>query len=121
MGEVLIKRAYDPPSPDDGYRVLVDRLWPRGVSRDRAELDAWLKDVAPSPQLRTWWGHDSAELDEFARRYRAELNGNPAVDQLRESLLQHPRVTLVYAARDPHVNHAAVLRDYLQPHGDRTD
>jgi uncharacterized protein YeaO (DUF488 family) len=119
--DVLIKRVYDPPTPDDGYRVLVDRLWPRGVSRDRAELDAWLKDIAPSPQLRTWWGHDPAELDEFTRRYRAELNRNPAVDELRESLEQHPRVTLMYAARDQNVNHAAVLRDYLRPHDDRKE
>jgi uncharacterized protein YeaO (DUF488 family) len=121
MGEVLIKRVYNPPAPDDGYRVLVDRLWPRGVSRERAELDAWLKDIAPSPQLRTWWDHDPAELDEFTRRYRAELNHNPAVDELRESLERHPRVTLVYAARDQNVNHAAVLRHYLRPHGDRKE
>ncbi|MEO8093413.1 MAG: DUF488 domain-containing protein [Pseudolysinimonas sp.] len=113
MNEVTIKRVYEPPAPDDGYRVLVDRLWPRGVSRDRADLDGWLKDVAPSPQLRTWWNHDPARLSEFAGRYRTELDHNPAVGELEELLVTHPRVTLLYGAHDPLVNHAAVLRDYL--------
>lgn len=113
MGELRIGRIYDPPGPDDGYRVLVDRLWPRGVTRDRAALDAWLKDAAPSPRLRTWWGHDPDRMDEFARRYRAELDDGPAVGELQELLREHRRVTLLYAARDPVVNHAAVLRDHL--------
>ena len=121
MKSIKLKRAYDPPSSSDGYRVLVDRLWPRGISRDRAELDGWLKDVAPTPALRAWWQHDPARLDEFARRYRAELDGNPAVDELRALIRAHPTVTLVYAARDPRVNHADVLRDYLDPHGDRKE
>ncbi len=112
-GELGIRRVYDPPSADDGYRVLVDRLWPRGVTRARAALDQWAKDVAPSPDLRTWWDHDPARLAEFARRYRAELDANPAVDALESLRRDHPRVTLLYAARDPEVNHAAVLRDYL--------
>ena len=80
MDRVRIKRVYDAPDPADGYRVLVDRLWPRGVSRDRAALDEWAKGVAPSPALRTWWNHDPARMDEFARRYRAELDAEPAVD-----------------------------------------
>jgi len=115
--EIQIKRVYEAAEPGDGYRVLVDRLWPRGVTHDRAALDLWLKDVAPSPALRTWWDHDPARLDEFATRYRAELDENPAVDQLRHVLQEHDRVTLVYAAHDPRVNHAAVLRDYLLRHG----
>jgi uncharacterized protein YeaO (DUF488 family) len=121
MGRLRIKRVYDPPTGADGHRVLVDRLWPRGISRDRAELDDWLKDVAPTPALRAWWRHDPARLDEFARRYRAELDGNPAVDELRELIRAHPVMTLVYAARDPRVNHAVVLRDYLDPHDDRKE
>jgi uncharacterized protein YeaO (DUF488 family) len=111
--QLCIKRVYDAPDPDDGFRVLVDRLWPRGLSRAAAALNLWLKDVAPSPGLRTWWGHDPARLDEFAARYRAELDANPAVAELRQLLETHPRVTLLYAARDPRVNHAAVLRSYL--------
>ncbi|MBX3099682.1 MAG: DUF488 family protein [Salinibacterium sp.] len=121
MGELQIKRVYETPATDDGYRVLVDRLWPRGVSRERAELDLWLKGIAPSPQLRAWWGHDPARLDEFRRRYLAELNQNATVDELSDLAREHPRLTLLYAARDPRVNHAAVLRDFLQPHVDRKE
>lgn len=114
---VLIKRAYDDASPDDGYRVLVDRLWPRGVSREHAGIHLWLKAVAPSPELRTWWNHDPARLDEFATRYRAELatvpDASDGVAQLRAIAAAHDPLTLVYGARDPEVNHAAVLRDYL--------
>jgi uncharacterized protein YeaO (DUF488 family) len=112
MGEIRIKRVYNSPAAADGCRVLVDRLWPRGVSRDRAGLDGWLKDVAPSPQLRTLRGHDPARLGEFTRRYWSEL---------RSLLHEHARVTLVYAARDPAVNHAVALRDYLSPHGGRKE
>ncbi|WP_156761631.1 DUF488 domain-containing protein [Microbacterium karelineae] len=113
MGEVRIARAYDAAEPDDGFRVLVDRMWPRGVSKLRAALDAWMKDVAPTPELRRWWDHDPARLDEFAARYRAELDDNPAVAELRAAIDAHPVVTLVYGARDPRVSHAAVLRDHL--------
>ncbi|TFD20108.1 DUF488 domain-containing protein [Cryobacterium sp. TMS1-13-1] len=113
---VRIKRAYDAASADDGYRVLVDRLWPRGVSKERAELDEWLKDVAPSPKLRTWWKHDPERLDEFALRYRAELDSvaatQVAVAALR-ALIAKGVTTLIYGAKDPHVNHARVLAEYL--------
>lgn len=110
---VRIKRVYDAPDPSDGYRVLVDRLWPRGVAKERAAVDLWLKDAAPSPTLRTWWHHDPDRLGRFAERYRLELDSNPAVDVLRDLARRHGTVTLLYAARDPHVNHALVLRDYL--------
>ena len=114
---VVIKRAYSEPAPSDGYRVLVDRLWPRGVSRERAALDLWLRDAAPSPELRTWWNHDTERFSEFAERYRAELDSHAetvaAVEQLRQLARTQATVTLVYGARDPAVNHAAVLRDYL--------
>lgn len=111
--DVTTKRIYSPVSPDDGYRVLVDRLWPRGVSKAAASLDLWLRDVAPSTELRTWWDHDPGKQEEFAARYDAELDHNPAVDELRQAVQDHPRVTLLYAARDPHMNHAQVLLDYL--------
>lgn len=110
---IRIKRIYEAAALDDGYRVLVDRLWPRGVSRERAALDGWLKDVAPSPELRTWWHHDPQRLPQFTERYRAELATNSAVAQLRRILEREPVVTLLYAARDPEMNHAAVLRDFL--------
>ena len=111
---VSIKRVYDDPAAADGYRVLVDRLWPRGVSKSRAALDEWLKDVAPSPELRTWWNHDPALLGEFTQRYESELDSNAAVTDLRAIVAGHPVVTLVYGARDPKINHAAVLARYLQ-------
>ena len=113
-----IKRIYDDVSADDGCRVLVDRLWPRGIAKERARLDAWLKDVAPSPALRTWWNHDPDRIDEFAVRYRAELDTEPntarAVAELRDLDADDPiGTTLLYGARDAHVNHARILAEYL--------
>lgn len=119
MSELLVKRIYDPPVPGDGYRVLVDRLWPRGMTRARAAVDDWLKDIAPTPDLRRWWDHDPARIDEFARRYTHELDGNSAVDRLRLLRRENERVTLLYAAHDPRVNHAVILRDYLTRLDDR--
>jgi len=108
-----IKRIYDKPAADDGYRVLVDRLWPRGVSKGAADLDEWLKDVAPSPDLRVWFDHDPARFAEFTTRYDAELVGSPAVDALRERGDGDAKVTLLYGAKDPAINHAVVLREFL--------
>lgn len=113
-----IKRVYDDVADDDGQRVLVDRLWPRGVSKNRAQLDVWLKTIAPSPTLRTWWKHDPDRLDEFAIRYRAELDGDPAtmqaVARLRELATEGAEpTTLLYGATDPVVNHARILAEYL--------
>ncbi len=109
-----IKRVYDAPEAADGYRVLVDRLWPRGLSKERADVDLWLGAVAPSPALRTWWQHDPARMDEFAARYRAELATSPALDELRGVIRDHPVTTLLFAAHDPRINHAVVLRDVLE-------
>jgi uncharacterized protein YeaO (DUF488 family) len=114
---VSIKRVYEAPTSSDGFRVLVDRLWPRGLSKANAQIDLWLKDIAPSPELRTWWNHDPARMRQFAARYRSELDGNPAVAEVDDLLAQHPTVTLVYGARDHQVNHAVVLLDYLAEHG----
>ena len=108
-----IKRIYDPADPADGTRVLVDRLWPRGMKKENAHLDAWIKEVAPSPELRTWFGHDPERFDEFSARYRAELQGNAALAELRKLGRDKP-VTLLYAARDPQVNHALVLQAVLR-------
>jgi len=112
--DITIKRIYEEPGPDDGMRVLVDRLWPRGVSKPRAALDLWDKDVAPSPGLRTWWEHDPDTFDEFASRYRAELDAGSAPADLLDKAKGHDRLTLLYAAHDPAVNHALVLQEYLR-------
>ncbi|MGZ4468901.1 MAG: DUF488 domain-containing protein [Nocardioidaceae bacterium] len=116
--DVRIKRVYDDPAGSDGYRVLVDRLWPRGISKDEAALDAWIKDVGPSTELRRWFGHDPSKFDEFADRYRAELKGSEALAQLRARRRENPVVTLLYSARDTEHNQAVVLRDLLimSPH-----
>ena len=111
---VGIKRIYAPADAGDGARVLVDRLWPRGVSKARAALALWCKDAAPSTELRQWFGHEPARWDEFRRRYRAELRGNDAaLAPLRDLASQGP-VTLLYAARDERHNEAVVLRDVLE-------
>ena len=104
-----LKRAYEPAEPDDGVRILVDRLWPRGVSKAKAALDEWVKDVAPSTELRKWFGHDPARWAEFQRRYRAELRGqSETLDRIR-GLARMQVVTLVYSAHDEEHNDAVVL------------
>lgn len=114
MKTLHIKRAYDPPAAEDGLRVLVDRLWPRGLKRDGAAIDHWLKEVAPSPELRRWFGHDPARWSAFRQRYEAELAANPGnLVTLRDLLRGSGRLTLLYAARDTQHNHAVVLRDVL--------
>ena len=107
------RRVYDEPAADDGYRVLVDRLWPRGLSKERARVDLWLKEVGPSTELRTAFHHEGLPFDEFARRYRDELTGNPALDELRRVVSERDVVTLVHGAADPDHNQAVVLRDVL--------
>jgi uncharacterized protein YeaO (DUF488 family) len=112
-GEVKLKRAYEPPAPGDGVRVLVDRLWPRGVSKAGAALDQWMKEIAPSTELRKWFGHDPERWEEFGRRYAVELHANDELlGQLRALAEQGP-VTLVYSAHDEAHNDAIVLRNVL--------
>ena len=111
---LAIKRIYDPPAPDDGRRILVDRLWPRGLTKARAQVDEWLKEIAPSTELRRWFHIDPSRWAEFRSRYRHELSESPdAVAHVR-ALARKGRVTLLYGARDPERNHAIVLREYLQ-------
>ena len=112
---VALKRVYDEPEPGDGTRVLVERLWPRGLSKERAHVDLWLKEVAPSRELRTWFGHDPEKFAEFRRRYEIELaseTGQAALAKLRE-LAKQGSVTLVFAAHDTEHTNAIVLRDLL--------
>lgn len=113
--DVVLRRIYAPPGPSDGWRVLVDRLWPRGLSKAGAGVDEWLREVAPSASLRQWFGHDVARWPEFSRRYRAELGAEPAATAVAHLLAVGAggRLTLLYAARDEIHNNAWVLREHL--------
>lgn len=111
--EIKTKRVYDPISPDDGCRILVDRLWPRGMTKDRLGADEWMKDVAPSNELRKWFKHEQPKWAEFRRRYFSELDENPeAIKRLRLVAKKGP-VTLLYAARNTEQNHALALKEFL--------
>ncbi|WP_146446803.1 DUF488 domain-containing protein [Botrimarina colliarenosi] len=110
---VRIARVYDAYQASDGYRVLVDRLWPRGVSRAAARIDDWAKNLAPSASLRRWFGHEPARFEAFRRFYIEELLSNPAAEEDRRRVLAHPMVTLLYAASTTKHNHAIVLREFL--------
>lgn len=110
---IRLKRVYAPADPDDGARVLVDRLWPRGISKVRAALTLWCKDVAPSTELRTWFGHDPARWVEFQRRYRAELRQDGAALETIRHMAHAGPVTLLFAAHDEQHNEAVVLREVL--------
>jgi uncharacterized protein YeaO (DUF488 family) len=114
--DVRVRRAYDEPQPDDGTRVLVDRIWPRGLTKDQARLDQWFKQVAPSTQLRKWYSHDPERFEEFGRRYREELNDAeraPALEHLRE-LAGSGTLTLLTATRHAEISQAAVLADLIR-------
>jgi uncharacterized protein YeaO (DUF488 family) len=111
---LTLKRAYEPPAPADGFRVLVERLWPRGLKKADAALDLWLKEIAPSPELRQWFSHDPVKWEEFCRRYWTELTERPdAVKFLREKLDQG-QVTLVYSSKDEAHNAAVALKKFLE-------
>jgi uncharacterized protein YeaO (DUF488 family) len=112
--EVRIKRIYEAISKDDGYRVLVDRLWPRGIKKEDAQIDEWLKDIAPSDWLRKWFGHQPAKWDAFYARYLDELFDTEPLAHLRDLMKKHSTLTLLYSAKDEQHNHAIVIRDFLQ-------
>lgn len=116
MHAILLKRAYERPEPGDGLRVLADRLWPRGLSKDAAAIDHWAKDAAPSDALRRWFGHDPTRWEEFLTRYREELESEPAREEIAalHALARKSRLTLLYAAKDEERNNAVALRDYLR-------
>lgn len=112
---IQIKRIYDDASPDDGTRVLVDRLWPRGISKQRAAIDHWAKDLAPSTDLRKSFGHEMSRFDAFAHDYERELHANaPVVDAFLNQIDRRRRLTLLFAARSPQANHARVLKSVLE-------
>ena len=112
--KIQLKRVYEPPEKQDGTRLLVERLWPRGLTKEKAGIDEWFKDVAPSPELRKWYGHDPAKWEAFRKRYLDELRGNSeAVDRLRKRVKEGP-VAFVYAARDEKHNSALLLKEFLE-------
>jgi uncharacterized protein YeaO (DUF488 family) len=113
---IRVKRVYDPPELDDGVRLLVDRLWPRGIKKEKLRLDDWLKDVAPSDELRHWFGHDPKKWSEFQQRYFAELNNKAEALKPIQDAVREGSVTLLYSARDTQHNNAVALRAYLEKH-----
>ncbi|MBI1392173.1 MAG: DUF488 family protein [Alphaproteobacteria bacterium] len=111
---IKLKRAYDPPAPGDGLRILLERLWPRGLTKEAAALDEWTKDVSPSPNLRKWFAHDPSKWDAFKDRYREELRANPdGIARLR-ALVAGKTATFVYAAKDPDMNSALLLKAFIE-------
>lgn len=117
MHEIRAKRVYEEPGPGDGYRVLVDRVWPRGLSKENVKADEWLKDVAPSNELRKWFGHDPDKWQEFKKRYRAELKVQEEAVQSLLDAAGKSVVTLLYSAKDEEHNQAVALKEYLQAQG----
>jgi uncharacterized protein YeaO (DUF488 family) len=113
--KVHIRRVYAQPDKSDGTRILVDRLWPRGLTKEKAAVDLWLKEIAPSTELRKWFGHEPAKWSEFKKRYLRELAGNQTPVLLLKEQLKKGGVTLVYGAKDEEYNDAVVLKEYLQP------
>lgn len=111
---IKLKRAYEDPADDDGERVLVERLWPRGITKDKARIDEWRKDVSPSPELRQWFSHDPAKWEEFKRRYWSELARNPVPVQELKRKASHGIVTFVYSAKDQEHNSALLLKEFLE-------
>lgn len=114
MTQIKIKRVYEDPESSDGYRVFVDRLWPRGMKKEAMHYDLWAKDITPSPEIRQWFHQDpDARWHEFAGLYRKELNGSDAAKAFVEKIGQYPVVTLLYASKSPDHNHALILKDFL--------
>ena len=113
MEKIKIKRIYDEPKDSDGYRVLVDRLWPRGISKKDAKLDEWNKEITPSPELRKWFDHKAERFQEFRQLYREELMTKPKELNRLKSLAKRESVTLLYGAKDPEINHAVILKELL--------
>jgi len=114
MKTLKIKRVYETPSKEDGVRILVDRLWPRGVSKEKADIAYWDKDIAPSSELRKWFNHEPEKFKEFSHLYKKELAAEPAKISGVLNYLKENDVTLIYAAKDPAINHVVVLKDFIE-------
>ena len=112
---IRLKRAYESPEAGDGYRILVERLWPRGISKEHAKVDLWIKDAGASPELRTWFGHDPEKWEEFRQKYFEEIRARHAViKELRDVIHEHGTVTFLFAARDTEHNNALALKEFLE-------
>lgn len=111
---IKIKRIYDPASPKDGKRILVDRLWPRGIKKDEAKIDEWLKDIAPSNELRQWFSHDPSKWEEFKKKYKKELKNKPEILKMTKEKAKISTITLLFAAKDMGHNNAVVLKEILE-------
>ena len=114
MHELKLKRVYESIEKVDGFRILIDRLWPRGISKEKGHIDLWLKEIAPSAALRKWFNHEPGKWNEFVEKYHEELEESEAVDEIIKLIKKHKKVTLLYAARDTQHNNAMVLKDFLQ-------
>jgi uncharacterized protein YeaO (DUF488 family) len=114
---IRLKRIYEPPGPEDGFRTFVERLWPRGLTKERAMIDLWVKEAGASTELRRWYNHDPSKWEEFRRRYSEELDGRPEIiDQLKHLMNNKPTVTFLFAAHDQEHNNAVALKEYLENH-----
>jgi uncharacterized protein YeaO (DUF488 family) len=116
---VQVKRVYEPAAKTDGYRVLIDRLWPRGLSKEKAHVDKWLKEVAPSTKLRKWFNHEPEKWNSFCTKYRSELAGSSALEELLGDMRAHKTVTLLFGARDEQHNDAVALEEFIREQGAR--
>ncbi len=116
MMTIQLKRAYEAASDSDGTRILVDRLWPRGLSKERAHIDQWIKEAAPSTELRQWYHHDPEKWDEFKKRYYKELDSQPEIVEQLKKLVSTGHVTFVFGSKEETLNHAAALKEYLAEH-----
>jgi len=114
--EIKLKRVYDKPLKSDGYRILVDRLWPRGLKKENAMLDEWIKDLAPTDRLRNWFDHDADYWQEFKKKYKTELKQNQLFDDFLEKLATKKHITLLYATRYNHLTHAIILKEIMEAH-----
>lgn len=114
MSKIKTKRVYEDASEDDGFRILTERLWPRGVSKERAQLDQWMKGIAPSHELRKWFDHDPDKWDEFKEKYRRELFGSEFVEEMIEIIKNQETVTFVYASKDEEYNSTVLLKEFLE-------
>lgn len=116
MAALKIKRVYEPSEKPDGFRILIDRLWPRGIKKEDAHFDVWLKEIAPSNELRKWFNHETEKWDEFKKKYTTALKDSVALEELLSFINKHKIITLVYSAKDEQHNQAVVLKEYLE-HG----
>jgi uncharacterized protein YeaO (DUF488 family) len=112
--EYFVKRVYEPYHKNDGYRILVDRLWPRGLSKEKAHIDCWLKEIAPTDKLRKWFAHEPAKWNGFIKKYKEEIEQNPAKEELLQLINEHDRITFLYSTKEENHNNAYVLLQWLQ-------